>query len=98
MLRRLDYKFSARSFASLKQLNLKERQEVAKVVNQEIALFYEANNLQYLSVFDLAQYVSDVLCENTLKYLDEDQDPVEVQLDEETCELIGHIVVSKYLH
>ena len=97
MLRRFDYKFNARSFSSLKQLNLKERQEIAKVVNQEIALFYEANNLQYLSVFDLAQYVSDVLCETTLKYLDEDQDPVEVQLDEETCELIGHIVIGKYL-
>ena len=97
MLRRLDYKFNARSFASLKQLNLKERQEVAKIINQEIALFYESNNLQYLSVFDLAQYISDVLYEATLEYLDEDQDPVEVQLDEETCELIGHIVIRKYL-
>lgn len=97
MLKRLDYKFNAGSFASLKQLNLKERQEVAKIINQEIALFYESNNLQYLSVFDLAQYISDVLYEATLEYLDEDQDLVEVQLDEETCELIGHIVIRKYL-
>ena len=89
MLRRFEYKFNARSFTSLKQLNLKERQKIAKVVNQEIALFYESKLISIWSC--------DVLYEATLEYLDEDQDPVELQLDEQTCELIGHIVIRKYL-
>lgn len=92
----LKFKFNGKNFSSLNNLNGKERGELAKLINNEIALFYETNQVHLVSIFDLLQYLYDVLIECTIEYYDNDLDIVELCLDEETCLKVCNIILKKY--
>lgn len=87
-------KFNGKNFSSLNNLNGKERGELAKLVNNEIALFYEPN--KRYSIFDFLQYLYDTLMEGTIEYYDDDLDIVELCLDDKTCLKVCNIVLKKY--